>query len=241
MMDKSIYYNNYVSTHTSGRKQITNTSYEDYCKVFNTHFLHLLPPDRSIKILDIGCGNGTLIYWLSKNGYSNSFGIDISAEQISQGLENGIINIQQADLEEYISDKKEYFDVIFAKDVLEHFSKSELLPLLQKIRCSLKETGSLIIQVPNAESPLFGRVRYGDMTHEIAFNESSIKQLFRNTGFNQVECFEVNPIFLTVKSWLARFLLWKTTQLMFKLILFAEAGKPFHRIVTQNIIAKAYK
>ena len=45
-----------------------------YDKIYNT----LLPPDKSVKILDIGRGGGHFLYYLFRKGYTNIHGVDIS-------------------------------------------------------------------------------------------------------------------------------------------------------------------
>ncbi len=97
----------------------------------------------------------------------------------------------------------------------------------------------MIIQVPNAESPFFGRIRYGDFTHEMAFSTSSLQQLLQVMSFTQIRTFAVEPAITNTKS-LLRFYLWKMVERFYKLLLFAELGSG-SRIVTQGIIAVAIK
>lgn len=49
-------------------------------------------------------------------------------------------------------------DVIVAFDVIEHFTRSELLAFVDEVRRVLTLGGRWIIHTPNAESPFFGRV-----------------------------------------------------------------------------------
>ena len=93
------------------------------------------------------------------------------------------------------------------------------------------------MQVPNAESPFFGRIRYGDLTHEIAYCVSSLNQLLRMSGFADVRCFPVRPAGLGFKSCI-RFILWRLIEAAMKLCLYSEIGSDGRNsIVTQNIIA----
>ena len=41
------------------------------------YFLKVLPEDKNISILDIGCGNGDILYALKMRGYNNLQGIDL--------------------------------------------------------------------------------------------------------------------------------------------------------------------
>ena len=67
-----------------------------------------------------------------------------------------------ADLSVYLADKHATFDIIFARDVIEHFKKDEVLEIFCASYQALKPGGVLIVQVPNGESPFSGRIRYGD-------------------------------------------------------------------------------
>ena len=52
--------------------------------------LQILPPDRSLKLLDIGCGEGRNAIFFARNGYQVT-GFDLSMEE-SIRRENGQIN-----------------------------------------------------------------------------------------------------------------------------------------------------
>jgi SAM-dependent methyltransferase len=64
-------------------------------------------------------------------------------------------------------------DAVIAFDVLEHFGRDELIPLVDAVHRVLRPGGRWIIHVPNGESPFFGSIRYGDLTHELAFTRQS--------------------------------------------------------------------
>lgn len=54
-------------------------------------------------------------------------------------------------------------------NVIEYLGKDEIIGFLDLIRSHLKLGGRLLIETPNAESPWFGAVAYGDLTHEWFF------------------------------------------------------------------------
>ena len=63
-------------------------------------------------------------------------------------------------------------------DILEHFTREELYPLLESVTARLAPGGRLIASVPNADSPHASRAIYADITHEIAFTPTSLSELF---------------------------------------------------------------
>jgi hypothetical protein len=124
---------------------------------------------------------------------------------------------------------------LILRDVIEHFPREQVIEVLELCRQASRPGGSVIIQVPNAESPFFGRIRYGDFTHELAFTSSSIAQLFNILGFEDLQVYPTEPAFSGTLS-LPRAFLWGAAKLFYRALLFAELGRG-HRILTQGLIA----
>jgi 2-polyprenyl-3-methyl-5-hydroxy-6-metoxy-1,4-benzoquinol methylase len=118
--------------------------------------------------LDVGCGGGEFLLFLQSLGYTNTFGIDLSPEQIELAKKQGLRDVEVAEAIEYLSKHKEKFALITAHDVIEHFPKEKMLPFLDAIYAALVG-GTVILSTVNAESPFGARHRYYDFTHEVAF------------------------------------------------------------------------
>ena len=203
--------------------------------MLNHYYGRHLPADKNVRILDLGCGDGNSVYWLQKLGYKNASGVDLSIEQIEKGRSMGIENLQQADIIQYLSENKNEFDVIIAKDVIEHFTKDEVFEILQLINKNLKPGGRFIMQVPNGQGMFYTSVFYGDYTHEVAYTESSINQVILNTGFTSSKCYPTGPIPFNLTGTI-RSILWKLMVWKLKFWKMVETGSP-KGIFTQNIIA----
>ena len=201
--------------------------------IFNTY----INSKKNINILDIGCGSGGLIYWLQKLGYGNSLGIDISEEQVEAAKRLGIKNVERGDAETFLGENRGRFDAIFARDVLEHFPKEKIIPLLENIHKSLRQDGVFIAQTVNAENWLWGRLRHGDFTHEVAFTASSIRQVLAVAGFKKVDVYPQRPVIHGVKS-LMRSVLWMGWEIFSRFLLAVETGSS-EGIFTQNLIVIA--
>ena len=199
------------------------------------------PENHNARILEIGCGHGALIHYAKEMGYENMKGVDVSLEQVEEAWKLGLKdNIKQEDLMETLRKSSgESYDIIIALDVIEHMTKGELLDLIEELHRVLCSGGKLILHMPNAASPFFGRVRYGDYTHEQAFTQSSLSQLLITYGFSEVKCFEDTPIVHGAKSAI-RWGLWKVTHTIFRMALVAETGTS-NEIFTQNFLAVASK
>jgi len=191
------------------------------------------------QILDLGCGDGAIVWWLQQQGYTQAQGIDISEELVGVTERLGVANVHKAEIQDFLTGKDEMYSLIVARNILEHFEKQEVVDILLLCHRSLQSEGVLLVQVPNAESPFGSRLRYADFTHELAFTASSLSQVMKVAGFGRVDCYPVEPVVRGAKS-LVRSLLWKLVEVGYKLLLLVELGQG-HQIVTQNITAVARK
>jgi 2-polyprenyl-3-methyl-5-hydroxy-6-metoxy-1,4-benzoquinol methylase len=205
-------------------------------QIVRRHF----PTERDAAILELGCGHGALLHVLHEAGYRNVRGVDGSPEQVAAAQRLGIPNVRQGELMATLfATSDASLDVVVAFDVMEHFTKDELIPLVDQVRRVLRSGGRWIIHVPNAESPFFARVRYGDITHELAFTRVSLAQLLRASGFASVICFEDRPVPHGVKS-AARAMLWACIRVGLLLYIAVETGTFDHAAVfSQNLLAVA--
>ena len=89
------------------------------------------PPDKDAAILDVGCGHGAMLYFARQAGYHNTAGIDCSAAQVAEAGRRGITGIIEGDVLQVLDTfPAESQDVVIALDVIEHFTKDELLGCL---------------------------------------------------------------------------------------------------------------
>jgi 2-polyprenyl-3-methyl-5-hydroxy-6-metoxy-1,4-benzoquinol methylase len=233
-------YSIYISTHTLHLYgKITLEEFRKAFPAWRWYYGRFLPQDKNIDILDIGCGNGGFVYFLQSIGFKNTYGIDISKEQVELAHKLGIENVVQSDAMEFLRDRTETYDVIFARDLIEHFAKDEIFELLERVYSALKNNGLFIIQTPNGESPFGTLYRYGDFSHEVAFTRSSLNQILRVAGFGNTEFYPMGPVPKGLKS-IVRYILWKGINTLLKFYTAIETGS-FSGIFTQNILAIAKK
>jgi SAM-dependent methyltransferase len=143
--------------------------------------------------------------------------------------------VQQADLRNYLGGCAQSYDALILRDVVEHFTREQIIEVLELCRTALRPGGIVIVQVPNAESPFFGRIRYGDFTHELAFTQSSLAQLFNVIGFEDLRVYPTEPVVRGLRS-LGRSALWSVVKAFYRVLLFAELGRG-QWIFTQGLIA----
>jgi SAM-dependent methyltransferase len=198
------------------------------------------PPARDAAILDLGCGHGALLHAAREAAYTNLTGVDNSPAQVAAARKLGIEGVIQGDLFETIRTLPAASrDAIVAFDVIEHFTKDELIDVTDEVLRVLKPGGRWIVHVPNGVSLFSGASRYDDLTHELSFTCESLTQLTIASGFKSVAFFEDEPVAHGVKS-AVRLVLWKAIRAMLRFYLTVETGAA-QPVLTQNMLAVAIK
>lgn len=100
--------------------------------------------ERKSRVLDMGCGDGELLYLLNKNLETRSQGIEIDHEQIMQCVERGI-NVLLGDLDSGLTDFKDNsFDYVILNNALQELRYPD-----DVIKDALRVGKNLIVGFPN--------------------------------------------------------------------------------------------
>jgi 2-polyprenyl-3-methyl-5-hydroxy-6-metoxy-1,4-benzoquinol methylase len=203
---------------------------------------HHFPKDPSTRILDLGCGHGAFLYALQEAGYTSATGVDHSDEQVQAAQRLGIDGVRQGDVFGTLAETATgSLDVAVTFDVIEHFTKHELIRMVDEISRVLSLPGTWIIHTPNAEGPFGARIRYGDFSHDLAFTRESITQVLKSGGFHDVACYEDQPVPHGPISFV-RYLLWKVIRGALLLYVAIETGVFDQAAVySQNLLVVARK
>jgi methionine biosynthesis protein MetW len=158
------------------------------------------------KIMDFGCGDGTLGKKLINKKNCEVYGIDISKIAVRSAIEKGLI-AEKGDLDKTTNYPENHFDYIILCDVLEHVF-DPLTVLREALRIGLR----VIVSFPNfamlparlelitghfPKSPLFGYNWY-DTQHIHMFSISDFNILTKklNVMINKKEFLTTRPRFL---------------------------------------------
>ena len=200
------------------------------------------PPERDAPVLDLGCGHGALLHFAREAGYTRLAGVDASPQQVETARALGIAGVEQGGAMDRLAATADAgLAAVVSFDLIEHLGKAELPFFTDEVMRVLQPGGRWIIHVPNAESPFFGRVRHGDLSHELAFTAGSLRQWLLASGFARVDCFEDRPAVHGVKSGVRR-VLWAGIRLGLRLYLAVETGdRARDALFTQNLLAVAHK
>jgi 2-polyprenyl-3-methyl-5-hydroxy-6-metoxy-1,4-benzoquinol methylase len=178
------------------------------CNLANAHsflmtpLLSMLPPainskGEKLRILDLGCGNGSLSNAIAQKGYEvvgveeSRQGIEIASSNFSscKFIQGSIYNLPYAQLENS-------FDVVISVEVIEHlFYPKELVRAASKI---LKPEGTLILTTPfhgylkNLALALSGKMDkhfhvLWDGGHIKFFSVETLTTLLEDEGYKDIE------------------------------------------------------
>lgn len=149
----------------------------------NWLYQKLISGTQGKEFLDIGCGNGYLLKYLSENDFSGT-AIDISNKAIIAARKylpkKSKIKLKLADFYKIKSNKK--YDQVFCFEVLEHVPDEK--KFVQQMSNVLKINGRLILSVPahmrdwNKTDDLKGHLR--------RFEKKELKKLLKDNGFQIV-------------------------------------------------------
>lgn len=235
-------YKNYAADFKGGRQQVCQKKIDEFWPIFKQTTQGWLPESKTANILDLGCGNGTNMNLLkNKLGYSNVYGVDLSESQVSLAQRH-VTNVQLGNALDYLGSISVTFDLILAFDLIEHLTKIEALKLIKLCFEKLNPGGRVIFQTPNASSPFFGSVRYGDFTHELGFTPHLLGQLLERDGFVDVKQRETGPLAIgySIKSSI-RYLLWQLIRNSLCLYSIIETGSCRDKIFTRVFVQSAVK
>jgi SAM-dependent methyltransferase len=192
--------------------------------------------DRTAPILEIGCGSGELLSFLAQNGFLRTRGLDISPDQVARARARGV-DAEVADVFEVLA--HEQAALIIAVDVLEHFTRDELLRLAPLLYQALQPGGRLLIQTANGAGLFPRQVIYGDLTHMTVLTPQTLAQLLQPCGFQNLQFYETGPIPIRLRGRLD-VAVWALVKGVANFVRSVETGKR-QAIWTENFIALAHK
>ncbi|MBI5098519.1 MAG: glycosyltransferase [Nitrospirae bacterium] len=151
-----------------------------------------LIPKNTIKVLDVGCGEGIFGKRLLERGVKEVIGVEVNPDACLQARKN-LSSLVNGNIEEVELDFDEgHFDCIVLADILEHL-KNPLLTL-KKLKKYVSDSGTIVASIPNIRywgiinMLIEGHWKYGDYgildkTHLRFFTKKEIEKLFADAGF----------------------------------------------------------
>jgi|SRR5579883_372560 len=138
----------------------------------------------SLRILEIGFGNGGFAGWSRAQGWHYT-GTERDPSLVTRARAAGF-DAYEASLPLGSLAETASLDLVIAFDVLEHLDFSETTGLLRAARPLLKPSGIVLARFPSGDSPFAGAIQRGDLTHRSVIGSGIIEQLARSAGFDVV-------------------------------------------------------
>lgn len=146
----------------------------------------------SLRVLEIGCGNGFFLKALMERGYGNVFGVEPSKKMVVDAAGNLQKRIV-ADIFRRGQFVKNSFDVICTFHTLDHvvdvsLFMEEVFFLLKKggvFLAVVHDTEGLSVKLLGERSPIF------DIEHIFLFNRETLRKLCEKFGLSVVDVFDV--------------------------------------------------
>ncbi len=145
-------------------------------------------------VVDVGCGRGEFLELLQKNGIV-AFGIDINEEMVELCAKKGL-KAFKGDFEAGLAKFEDAsLGAIFAAQVVEHLTPSQITSLVKLSYKKLKDGGTMIIETINPRSlHALLNAYLLDLSHVQPVHPEAIKFLALSNGFSKCEIIELNPV-----------------------------------------------
>lgn len=140
------------------------------------------------RLLDVGCSSGFFLETALESGF-DAFGIEFSKEAIAQAKPEIQKRITCADVNEWVREKKQTFDVIVAFDLIEH--TQDPLLFLQNLKKMLSPNGWIVISTPDIGHFLRYLMRshwpmLQPLQHTYLFSKKAMLKAFEMTGLENI-------------------------------------------------------
>ena len=156
---------------------------------------------RNMKVLDAGCGDGSVLFLLTKGFGIKPYGIDVSPQAIKRAeklfKDNGIESKFECADTRSLPFPSNYFDVVLSWGVIEHFNDYGLA--IDELNRVLKQNGILNLIQPHLFS--FGPLqrKWLEFTNkwesgsQIEFSGEFLRKLLTQKGFTEIKTFAKPP------------------------------------------------
>jgi len=166
--------------------------YAKFYQFYRVNYLKYFPPMKDAQILVISCGPGYMVNLLGRQGYNNVLGIDSHAEKVQHAKRHNL-NCRVERAFAHLEDKKDYYDVIFCEQELNHLTKEEILVFLRLCRNALKPNGTLIVHGLNGANPITGAEALAqNFDHYNTFTEYTLRQVLKYSQFGEIKLIPLN-------------------------------------------------
>ena len=158
-------------------------NYYERIKVIRRKYLKYFP--AGCKMLDVGCAEGTLIRYLSEEGYVVS-GVD-SDERHTRVASDRQMSVFKQDAIVFLQGNKAAYEGIVCSHVLEHIPVDRVELFIASCYEALVRGGVLLIITPNVHTLTGCADFWNDPSHVRPFSLWSLEKLLTSAGFRMID------------------------------------------------------
>lgn len=187
---KTKFYNTYHKKNDRYQGVVSENNFTYFLLLWYLKFV-LLDIKAKAKALDVGCGVGTLAFYLASKGFDVT-GVDVSSRAVEIAKGNILskelhVDFQLGDVSKLKT--KEKYDLVICTEVVEHIEDD--LAFVKSIYKQIAPKGYLFLSTPSVNAPLYrlGMLKKFDdeVGHLRRYTEESITELVSKSGFEVIE------------------------------------------------------
>ena len=216
------------------RQIVSHPEFDD----LDLNYTPWLPEARDAAILDVGCGSGRVLAFLSARGYRRLEGFDRDPDAVraAQARSSAIVTVED-DWSRFLAHRHGTFDLIVLKDVIYYLPRERVADALRVVRDALKPGGRVVMEVFNGAAFTGPFVAYKDYAILWIPTEHTVRSFLARAGFSSIAVHAHRPPARTVRRRLFNFAarLWR---ICLRMIYLFERGlsEENPRILTTKIL-----
>ncbi len=184
-----------------------------------------LSSDPTRPIGELACGHGSFLAWLQTSGYRELRAVDSSPEQVQLARQVGA-TVDQDDVNTWLQRQpRNHFATLVGIDLVEHLTKDGFMELLQAVHGALAPGGSLILRLPNGDSPFVGMNLFNDITHVWTYTPNCLNSLAQMHAYSRTEFQDEGATVLRDARWIKVPLALASAAILRTLVRFATREK----------------
>lgn len=146
-----------------------------------------LPQNRNANILDLGCGDGRVLRFLSGKGYLNIYGVDRDAAALASIGQLAGVTVECTEVGlEYLRQQRGKFKLIILKQMIYYVERSEIMAFMAALKDALSDDGVILVEFFNAALLSSRFTELKDPFIRTAYTEHSMRRLFAATGLDEL-------------------------------------------------------
>ena len=156
--------------------------YERIRRVRRKYLRHF---DGECRVLDVGCGEGTLMKFLLEEGFS-VVGVDRDMVAVGRAVERQL-SVEEKDFMVFLRENERSFGGIICSHVIEHIPVGQCEAFIGLCYRALTANGIMVIITPNVHTLSGSADFWNDPSHVRPHTLGSVEKLLSDAGFEVVE------------------------------------------------------